>query len=276
MNVTQPRQLKRPLRSAIAPAIKELIWHYAIRFDPTKPPIGVYGSRRSGSSLLMEVICANPGIVFIDQPFGVYTASSSSLNRLPIFPYGQIAFPDPDEEALLHDYVAGLLGGQIRTNYPWKFWQREFHFRNDRICLKITDAKAMIDWLANEFRLETVVLTRHPIAQRYRWPTWVGIPPERDSCGTKDMSSIGWMFNSRRTVGIGTGTAQNLSGEYLTGLENLPMLRLLPSRLDWLFVSYEDLMLQTEQVIDCLAQHLELPAKDGMMARVGRPAAGAS
>ena len=49
----------------------------------------------------MEVICANRGIMFSDQPFGIYTASSANINRLPVFPYGQIAYPDDDEQQVL-------------------------------------------------------------------------------------------------------------------------------------------------------------------------------
>ena len=158
-------QAKDPIRSAFALFLKELIWRYAIRFEPSQRPICLYGARRSGSTLLMEVIGVNRGVMFSDQPFGLYTAISANINRLPLFPYGQIAFPDPEEEGIFRTYVEGILSGRIRANIPWKFWSRGFHFSNNRICLKITDAKAMIDWIDHQFDVHTVVLTRHPIAQ---------------------------------------------------------------------------------------------------------------
>ena len=79
--------------------VKELIWRYLIQLKPTKRPIFLYASRRSGSTLLMEVICANRGVMFSDQPFGLYTASSATINRLPVFPGGQVVSPDPEEQA---------------------------------------------------------------------------------------------------------------------------------------------------------------------------------
>ena len=173
---SQTGQMKDALRTACTQFVKELIWRCLIRFQPTKRPICIYGSRRSGSTLLMQVIAANRGVMFSDQPFGVYSGSLASINRLPLFPYGQIAFPDATEEAILRTYLNDVLHGRIRVNVPWKFWSRDFHFANDRICLKITDAKALADWIDHEFDVHTVVLTRHPLAQahsvsRNRWFT---------------------------------------------------------------------------------------------------------
>ncbi len=113
----------------------------------------------------MQMISANRGVMFSDQPFGLYSIGSANVNRLPVFAYSQIACPDEDEEAILRNYFQRLIDGRIRVNTPWKFWSRDFHFFNDRICLKITDAKAMIDWIDQQFDVNTVVLTRHPIAQ---------------------------------------------------------------------------------------------------------------
>ncbi|MCA9188450.1 MAG: hypothetical protein KDA99_22635, partial [Planctomycetales bacterium] len=54
-------------------------------------------------------------------------------------------------------------------------------------------------------------------------------------------------------------------------LENLPMLRQLPQHPHWLFVSYEDLMTHTVEVIDVLCQRLELTDRERMLARIRRP-----
>ena len=156
---------RNPLRDAAAQWIKEMIWRSAVRFTPRRLPICLYASRRSGSTLLMEVIGSNRRVMFSDQPFSLYTASRANLNRLPIFSYGQIAHPDPDEEAAIQVYLEGLFSGEIRANSPWKAWSPQFHVFNDRICLKITDAKCLIDWIDSRFDVKTVVLTRHPIAQ---------------------------------------------------------------------------------------------------------------
>jgi hypothetical protein len=265
-------QAKNPLRTAFAQLVKELIWRYGIRVRPRRRPIFLYAARRSGSTLLMEVICANPGVMFSDQPFGIYTASSANINRLPVFPYGQLAYPDDDEQHALEDYVHGLLSGRVKANAPWKFWSTEFHFRNDRICLKITDAKSMVEWMAERFDADTIIMTRHPVAQAL------------------SVAKLGWFPTGKGLLRNATFVERWLDTEreaycwdvYRTGsdlerrtldwaLENLPMLKQLPNHDDWLYISYEDLIAHTPQVIAALAQQLELPHRERMEARVARP-----
>jgi hypothetical protein len=269
--VSDTGQEQNPLRSAFALMIKELVWA-AVRFRPVHKPICLYASRRSGSTLLMQMISANRGVMFSDQPFGLYSISSANINCLPVFAYSQIACPDADEAAILHNYIRRLLDGRIRANAPWKFWSRDFHFFNDRICLKITDAKAMIDWMDRQFDVSTVVLTRHPVAQalsvaRNRWLT----------------TGKGLLKNTRFVERWMTGELEALCwdlyrhGSELEGrvvdwvLENLVPLRLLPERPAWLFLSYEDLMTRTPDVIDLLSVQLQLGDRKAMARQIEQP-----
>ena len=270
--VVEIGQAKNPLRSAWALAVKELIWRYALRFQPAKKPICLYASRRSGSSLLMQVVSVNRGVLFSDQPFGMYTASSANINLLPIFPYGQIAGPDPEEEKILRAYVAGVLSGRIRANLPWKFWTKEFHFCNDRICLKITDAKAMIDWIDREFDVHTVVLTRHPIAQALsveanRWfTTGKGFLRNREF--VERWLSAALVDFCADIYAHGTDLEKRVTD---WALENLPLLSLLPERPQWLYLGYEDLIAHTAAVVDFLVERLGLPDRRAMIEALDRP-----
>jgi hypothetical protein len=264
-------QETHPLRSAGAQLIKECVWA-CVRFQPKKKPICLYASRRSGSTLLMQIISANRGVMFSDQPFGMYSVSSANINRLPVFAYSQIACPDEDESAILRRYFQRLIDGRIRANTPWKFWSRDFHFFNDRICLKITDAKAMIDWFDQQFDVNTVVLTRHPIAQalsvaRNHWlTTGKGLLKNSHFCEqwlTDDLESMCWNLYRHGT---------ELEGRIIDWvLENLVPLRLLRDRPDWLYVSYEDLIVHTPAVIDCLAEKLQLVDRRAMTRQAVQP-----
>ncbi len=263
---------KSPLRSALASLIKELIWKGLLRFSPRKKPIGVYASRRSGSTLLMETIAVNSGVMFSDQPFSLFTASSANLNRLPILAYGQLACLDRAEEEILAAYISELLAGRIKANAPWKLWSSEFHFSNDRICLKITDAKAMIDWIDERFELCTLVSTRHPIAQAL------------------SVANLGWLTTGKgflRNAGyverwLSSDLEQMCWEIYRTGsdleqriadwaLENLPMLSLLPEKSHWSYLSYEELIAQTDQAVQYLGSRLQLDDIEQMKQRVARP-----
>jgi hypothetical protein len=265
-------QAKDPVSTALALFVKELVWKYLLRYSPAKRPICLYASRRSGSTLLMEVICTNRGVMFSDQPFGLYTASPANLNLLPLFPYGQIAFPDEEEERMLVAYVDGLLSGRIKANAPWKFWDGASHLRNDRICLKITDAKAMIDWMDAHFDVHTLVMTRHPVAQalsvsRLGWLcTGKGHLRNRGYVQhwlDDDLESFSW------SIYRSGGELEKRVLDWV--LENRPMLSLLPGNDHWLYLSYEDVLMHTEAVMALLADRLELPDRDRMLARVSRP-----
>lgn len=262
--VEETGQEQHSLRSATAQLIKELVWGF-VRFRPKKKPICLYSSRRSGSTMLMQIIGANRGVMFSDQPFGMYSISSANINRLPVFAYSQIACPDEDEAAILRNYFQRLINGQIRANTPWKFWTRDFHFFNDRICLKITDAKAIIDWISRQFDVNTVVLTRHPISQALsvannRWlTTGKGLLKNSDFVKqwlTVELEAMCWDLYRHGT---------ELEGRIVDwALENRVPLALLPERPDWLFVSYEDLIVHTPVVIDYLADKLHLDDRQAM------------
>ena len=220
----------------------------------------------------MQVLSVNRGVLFSDQPFATYTASLANINRLPIFPYAQIAGLDSDEEQSFRAYVTGLLSGRIRANLPWKLWSKDFHFFNDRICLKIVEAKAMADWIDRHFDVHTIVLTRHPIPQAL------------------SVEAHGWFTTGKGLLRNGDFVERWLNAEmaefcgdiYANGsglerrvtdwaLENLPLLSLLPERPDWLYVGYEDLITQPNDVVDYLAERLVLTDRRAMLAALNRP-----
>ena len=220
----------------------------------------------------MQTISANRGVMFSDQPFGLYSIGSANVNRLPVFAYSQIAFPDEDEAAILRNYFQRLIDGRIRVNTPRKFWSRDFHLLNDRICLKITDAKAMIDWIDQQFDVNTVVLTRHPIAQALsvsenRWLTsGKGLLKNSDFVArwlTNELEAECWDLYRR---------GSELEGRMVDwALENLVPLTLLPDRPKWLYVSYEDLIVHHAAVIDTLATELRLDDCEAMARQMARP-----
>ncbi len=250
---------------------KELLWR-CVRFRPAKKPICLYASRRTGSTLLMQAISVNRGVMFSDQPFGLYNASSANINRLPVFPYSQIASPDADEAGILHSYIDGLLSGEIRSNCPWKFWSRDFHFFNDRVCLKITDAKAMVDWIDQHYDVHTVVLTRHPIAQAIsvsnnQWLTsgkgFLKNARFVEQWLTDDQEALSWDLHRH-----GTDVERRVVDWVL---ENLVPLVLLRDRPNWLYISYEDLMVHTAAVVDYLSEKLQLADRQAMTTRIAQP-----
>ena len=253
---------------------KELLWRltYRHRSDPDKADICVYSSRRGGSTMLMEILGANRGMSFSDQPFGLFTASRPNINRLPIFPYGQIYAPDEQEQALLKDYVDGLFAGEIPANVPWKFWSGRGFGRTDRMTLKITDAKGLAGWFDSNYPVHTVVMTRHPIAQalsvqRIGWQI-TGKGFLRNDAYRRDHLTPELVEMCERVYAAGPSLACHVLD---WGLENLPLIKGLRRNPHWVHVSYEGLVADSAAVVSMLARRLDLPDEARMLEVAGRP-----
>ncbi len=130
----------------------------------------------------------------------------------------------------------------------------------------------MIDWIDTHFDVRTLVSTRHPVAQAISVTNrgWLA-------------TCKGFLYNSRfvdrwLTNGLegycwdlyrkGSGLEKRVLD---WALENLPMLTLLPERRDWLYLSYEDLIMDTAASVDYLCDNLRLDNRRGMVRRVARP-----
>ncbi len=163
------------IKLAFRHLIREVIWRSFNRHSPSgAPDIALFGSRRSGTTMMVEVIAANPGLKSVDQPLSVITASPYQLKRMPLFASGWPFAPTKEEQERLRSYFSDILEGRIHVNEPWRFWRSDFSFRSNRIVLKLTNAHGISEWLTEKFQLQTIVVVRHPISQslslmRNRW-----------------------------------------------------------------------------------------------------------
>jgi len=262
------------LSTAAKQLTKELLWKLAYRHrsDPDKADICLYSSRRGGSTLLMEILAANRGMSFSDQPFGLYTASGPNINRLPIFPYGQIYAPDEQELALIREYVDGLFAGEIPANVPWKFWARGWYRRTDRMTLKITDAKGLAQWFDESYRAHALVMTRHPLAQslsvqRIGWQV-TGKGFLRNEAYRRDHLTPELVEMCERIYAQGPSLTCHVLD---WGLENLPLIKGLRDNPHWIHVSYEELVADSSAVVSMLARSMDLPDEARMLEVAGRP-----
>jgi hypothetical protein len=205
----------------------------------------------------MEVIAANRGISYVDQPLSVYTASAIQLQYLPIVELGEIISLDGDQDEQLRKYLELLLSGRLRVNAPWRIWRQEFDFVSERLILKILTAKPLIDWVDQNFHVHIIYTTRHPIA--------VALSVIRN----------GWGLTSRAFLNNHQFIERYLDDDKVAfcwdvlqrgsllqkhvlnwGLENLVPLRLLPERPRWLYCSYERAVTEPQETTELLASKL--------------------
>lgn len=263
-----------PLNYAAKRFFKELVWRYLVRHRPdgVRPHIAVFSSRRGGSTLLMELLASNPGVGFSDQPFSLYTASQAQIQRLPLFEYGQVIAPDPDEMERIFTYADDILSGRLVVNGPWKFWQPGVSMKTNRMVLKITDAKTIAAQLVRQFGLRSVVMTRHPIAQ--------ALSVDRNGW---DLTARAFLRNPAFVSRWLPGTLLDDAWAIVRGpdrmarrvldwtLENLPLMEACTDHADWLFMSYEQLVMHPQESIAALARHCLLGNEQQMLDQLTRP-----
>ncbi|WP_222435313.1 hypothetical protein [Puniceibacterium confluentis] len=145
--------------------LRQLIWETFNRHTSSGgADIALVGSRRSGSTLLMQVIGHHKGMKSIDQPFSVYTATGPQMEHLPWPAGGFFVQPSGAERGALVAYMEAMRAGRLHVLEPWRFWCPDFHFRSDRLVLKTTDAHHILP-LLEETGFRNILYFRHPVPQ---------------------------------------------------------------------------------------------------------------
>lgn len=260
--------LKTPLTSLL----KEALGGLASYRPGNSPNVCLFSTRRGGSTWLMEMIAANPGITYSDQPFSIYSASPKQLRYLPVCEAGHLVELDAEGEARVTEYLDLLFRGRMWVNGPWRIWERGFDFRPSRIVLKILAAKALIDLIDRRFDVRVVYSTRHPV------PTALSIM--RNNWGLTIRAYLNnahfvenYMSDDQYTCAQDLMRSGNLFRQHVLNwiLENLVPLRRLPDRPDWLHVTYEEMVATPAAVALRLAEHLGVTDTRPMLDRVARP-----
>jgi len=263
------------LRRELRALVKEAIWFATTRHVPgTKRDICLFCTRRGGSTMVMEAIAANRGVKFLDQPVEATTETltASQARLMPKVDSGELVSLDDELEARLRRLLDGIFDGSLPINAPWRFWQRSFDFRTDRLVLKIVGAKALIDWFDRSYDLDIAYVTRHPIPQslsciRNGW-SLTARAYLRDHAFVSahlDAATEAWCWDVLRSGSPLDRFVLNWA------LENLVPLRLLPDRSHWTYISYEATVLDPEAVLVRLADALDLDDVDAMRRSIARP-----
>ena len=268
------RSSPETLKAAGRDFVKEAVWFLLNRHQQGgKKNICLFSSRRSGSTLLMQVIAANKGVKFVDQPFSFYTASSGQILHLPVFELSQFVHLDnPETQEKVRIYLTKIFEGEIQVKAPWRFWTKDFHFVSNRIVLKILDAKGIIDWIDKNFSVHIIYSTRHPIP--------VARSIIRNQWGLTAQAYLKDEFFVRTYLGeskerychdvLKNGTL--LQQHVLNwGLENMIPLRLLPERPHWLYLSYEEFVTDPQASASKIAEFAQLDNLPAMMKRIRKP-----
>ena len=233
--------------------------------------IFLFATRRGGSTFLAEVLASEPGIWFANEPLGCFEALSGYKERikwLPLLPDSQFFDLLPNQERQLQEYINNLLvggcpllGSSSRPKFP---------LIADRVLLKILNAPFLIDWFCNIKNSQVLFLSRHPAAQtlsvlRNKWPmsayTYFAKPKFLSHYFTPEKIEFG-----QRILAEGT--------DWEKGILNWIMDTYVPLYLSSekiLRITYEELTLIPETVLEFLCKFLNLKDYKSICSRIKKP-----
>lgn len=139
----------------------------SIYIPSSLPHIFIFSSRRSGSTVLRDMIASQPGFNYIDEPFNF------SINQF--HPYKNILGRDTlsqlisisqVDEGELEQFLDKLLNREIVTRSQWRIFSQNYHWHWNRYVVKELNAKNLIYWFQAYLgaRMESIFHIRHPIA----------------------------------------------------------------------------------------------------------------
>ncbi len=249
--------------------LRQAIWETLNRHRPGPlPDIALVGSRRSGSTLLMQMIAHNKGVKSIAQPYGPFTATSWQMRHLPWPVGGRFVCPSDEECKRLRLYTQQIRAGRLHVQEPWRFWRRDFHFVSNRVVLKTTYAH-YLEPMFLDLGMQVVRYLRHPVAQ--------SLSCRRNSWGDLlDYFAAHHAFRTRVLTADQNMLFENIHAcgssleRYVLGWcrENLPLFA--PAGAETITVFYEDIVAHPELAVDHLSEFCSLDARQAMLRMTGQ------
>ena len=234
--------------------------------------IFLLSSRRGGSTYLEQIIGSNRKIRSIDQPLDLFRPNTIpgriKSRYLPAVPKSQFINLSDAETSLVRNYISLILEGKLRLLGGVE--KPGFPIMANRALLKIVSASPLIDWFAKEFSVHICYLTRHPIAQslsvmKNNWGITADAYVNNEYFADTYLSSKQVDF-IKQTLSQGSYFQKAIVNWCL---ENLVPLKY--SKTATLTITYEELVLNPENIIPIIAEKLELPDLKSMLKSLQQP-----
>ncbi len=219
-----------------------------------RPNVFLFSTPRSGSTWLMELIWTQPGFKYCNQPlslFNPHVRKHLGTDRWE-------ALYERGSTPTLERYFRQICEGRVRFANPSPL---RGHYRpvTHRIVFKeIHGCADRIDWFGDTFNARVAYLIRHPIA--------VSISSERFPMLDAFLGTAYRDHFSHEQLALADRLALEGSplerGVLSWCLQNAVPLR--EASQEWAIVTYEQLVVDPQPVIDELAVKLELPAPQRM------------
>lgn len=233
-----------------------------LRYTPKKNNILILANRRGGSTLLQHLLSVDKKTRVVSEPFDTFPRKSKANklknSLLPDTFFSQ--FIDFDKK--VEEYLDELLSG--------KHLELGFYWFTNRSLLKVLNAHPLVDYLNTRPDVKTVFFIRHPAAQslslvRNNWGyTAVAYLNNKNFCDSylsKDQKKF-----ANEILNNG----DNIEKAFISWcLENLYPLKFAKS--NFLLLTYEELIINTNPIINLLADKFEIKNVSKMFNVISNP-----
>lgn len=258
--------------------LRRLLTSASIHRPDGQPDIVIFSARRSGSTWLMEMLGAAPGIRVVNEPFIPEMVKRAGLptgleEALPERLWKVVAIA-ADYEQAYRRYLLDERATRLRSAY--NPFSPTFHLITHRRVLKIVYATAVADWITKHVpHIRPLYLFRHPIATALSMVRSANIlraeanlrhQAFREKYLTEDLERL-----SRQILREGTPLEKFVLEWCLDNLGPLHAVAEDPDR--WLMVSYEELASKPEGTLEFLAERLEIAGISRSFSRTRVPSA---
>jgi hypothetical protein len=268
------------------PAIREPIRHFLTRLAVHRKgnldDILVLAGGRSGSTWLMEVIAAEPGMKFVNEPFHPIMLNRAGLptgleTSLP-WHFRKILDVPLEAEDQFRSYLLDDRATQIKG--PYNVFSPDFHWITNRRILKEVTATAIGEWIDDQkLGFKIVYLIRHPLPTALSWGQfllWAQgniLPAQAHLLHPVFRKKFlnGGLYDYAWSVLRDGSDLEKYVLEWC--LQNLAPLRAIQSGRDWIVITYEELVLSPVLAIHWLADRLQLRHPDRLTKGMGVPSA---
>lgn len=241
----------------------QTLLHYSSWHRPgSKPNIFIFSTPRSGSTWIKELIGSQPGVRFCNEPFNLriphveHYFSTNDWSKLYADPTNPRVFEYLDS---IHD------DGRDTAFFKAFPFRKHYRLTTDRIVLKVLHAlEDRMGEVEDRYRGLMVLLLRHPLA----------VSTSRKSC-------------PRLSIFLSSPYARHFSSEQLSIAKSLvntgsPLEKLVLSwclqnavmlnkrRPHWLVMTYEQLTLDSDTMVDHVCDRLDLDNRALIKERLGR------
>lgn len=214
---------------------------------------------------MMEVIASQSAIKYYDEPFNIRRINVQKTN---LFQSWEDLMPDGKKDAVIVNYLKCLQNNKYKFMNPPPF-RKHHHFFTNRSIFKIHELEHLANNIQQQCNGSVIYLLRHPIPttlSRHVYPRlelFINSKYYQEKHITStQLTEIKNIYNSGSDLQKGI-----VSWCY----ENLIPLKY-ASNNDWLFVSYEEILLNSKKTCISIAEYLEFDGIDKMLDAIDMPA----